>query len=488
MEDNPETTNTPRIEAGFVGFFDILGYKSFMQSGISESTFKVIEILDGLKGEAKQAKQALKQHLGITDERKKAGAKWDTGRLDGLERKVEQINLRVVSDSILLWCAYKDKSSQKERASLAAMLLLAALVLQRAMFEEGLALRGAIAFGDVIFTPNVFVGLPIIKAYELGQSLDLAACVVHESAENEFKTLHTNGNGSNMLRENGLQLIRYPTPVKDNKVLDLLCLNLAWPTLGGYRPLKDRRKDLGAYVRGQFSMHNKTVGSEVIPKVENTTNFLRACLKSRLHPFQACEHEPNHGQIDDGLAGFGLAFVVAVESAVASEPPEGAFHDPASRQHLEGVEFGAFDDLDGAAPFFHGPLEQSTRIAAVGPDALDAPAVAPPKDQCQQLSGSIPILNMGWQQHDGDNQSKGVHQVVPLAPVDFLAGVVTPLVAGLGALDALAVDDAGADVEFAPGGLTQMLAQVVVNLLPQTVLFPEPEVVIDRAPGREVNR
>jgi hypothetical protein len=30
---------------------------------------------------------------------------------------------------------------------------------------------------------------------------------------------------------------------------------------------------------------------------------------------------------------------------------------------------------------------------------------------------------------------------MPLAPLDLLAGVVAPLVAGLGALDALAVDD-----------------------------------------------
>src|ERR1035438_4612394 len=81
---------------------------------------------------------------------------------------------------------------------------------------------------------------------------------------------------------------------------------------------------------------------------------LRGCLKTQSQPSETCEHETNHGQIDHGLAGLGLSFVVAVEPAVAPEPTEGSFHYPASRQHLERMEFVALHDFQGAAPQFHG--------------------------------------------------------------------------------------------------------------------------------------
>jgi hypothetical protein len=86
---------------------------------------------------------------------------------------------------------------------------------------------------------------------------------------------------------------------------------------------------------------------------------LRVCLKS--HSFSAETFEPkaNHSQIDHGFAGLGLSFVVAIQSAVASEPTEGAFHPPAAWPHLEGMEFGALDDLDGATP----PLQAQSRSA-----------------------------------------------------------------------------------------------------------------------------
>src|ERR1035441_7748370 len=101
-------------------------------------------------------------------------------------------------------------------------------------------------------------------------------------------------------------------------------------------------------------------------------DILKACLKSHFFLAETFEHKANHSQIDHGFAGFGLSFVVAIESAVASEPTEGAFHHPAARQHLEGVKVGALDDLDGAAPQSPGPFQQCSRVAAVGPDMFDA--------------------------------------------------------------------------------------------------------------------
>jgi hypothetical protein len=35
----------PKVETGFIGFFDILGYKSLLETGITDKTLNVIEIL-----------------------------------------------------------------------------------------------------------------------------------------------------------------------------------------------------------------------------------------------------------------------------------------------------------------------------------------------------------------------------------------------------------------------------------------------------------
>src|SRR5437660_12532802 len=72
---------------------------------------------------------------------------------------------------------------------------------------------------------------------------------------------------------------------------------------------------------------------------------------------------------------------------------------------------------------------------------------------------------------------------MPLASVDFFPGIVAPLVAGLGALDAMTVDDRRTGVALASFHLARMLPQVRVNVDPQAVDLPEPKVVVDGSPS-----
>ena len=95
-------------------------------------------------------------------------------------------------------------------------------------------------------------------------------------------------------------------------------------------------------------------------------------MKSHYFSAETFEHKANHSQIDHGFAGFGLSFVVAIESAIASQPTKGAFHDPAAGQHLEGMKVGTLHDLDGAAPQSAGPIQQCSGVAAIGPDVSDS--------------------------------------------------------------------------------------------------------------------
>lgn len=215
-------------------------------------------------------------------------------------------------------------------------------------------------------------------------------------------------------------------------------------------------------------------------------DFLRGCLKMPLRLAQTSKHKANHGQVDHRLASGGLPFVVATESAIAPQPTEGPLHDPASRQYLEGVKVGALYNFDRAAPQPAGPLQQRSGVAAIGPDMFDASTSFLAEEGSQQLLGAIPVLNVRRQDQDPEHQADCVDQDVAFTSVDLLARIVTPLVAGLGTLGALAVDDRSPGLRLSSFDEAEIFAQMGVKLVPQAIALPEPEVVIDRAPRREV--
>lgn len=117
---------------------------------------------------------------------------------------------------------------------------------------------------------------------------------------------------------------------------------------------------------------------------------------------ESAEHEADHGEVDEGLAGFDGVFVIFAESASAAEPREGALDDPAARQEFEVGQFGAmFDDLEpGAAlrPQGANPGDERAGITAIGPDAAQ-PTEARGKHR-QQQAGAIAVLHAGRMHFD----------------------------------------------------------------------------------------
>ncbi len=92
---------------------------------------------------------------------------------------------------------------------------------------------------------------------------------------------------------------------------------------------------------------------------------------------QSGQHQPRHGEIDEGLTAGVRALKIAGESTVARDPGVGAFDDPSSGQDMKAlgndllpVDFhsnwrpratnacsGVFDDLQvNAKLFFHPAL------------------------------------------------------------------------------------------------------------------------------------
>ena len=201
---------------------------------------------------------------------------------------------------------------------------------------------------------------------------------------------------------------------------------------------------------------------------------------------QTSEHEANHSQVDHRLPRLGFPFVVAVESATTAQPGKGPLHDPAARQHPEGMQLGALDDLERATPPLAGLLHQRSRIAPVGPEVLDPAGSLVGKESREQLPSGVAVLNVGWQHHHPQHQTERIDQDMSFSAVDFLARIVTPFFAHLGALDALAIEDGRAGMALATFDPAQMLSQMGMDLFPQTVELPEPEVMVDGAPGSKV--
>jgi hypothetical protein len=96
---------------------------------------------------------------------------------------------------------------------------------------------------------------------------------------------------------------------------------------------------------------------------------------------------------DEGRECIGQVLEILGESAVASEPGEGPFDHPASRQHDEACHvIGAFDDLDAQARNFgDGGIDLMGMVAGVGPDQLKPRKAVPYPIDRQRCA--IAVLN-----------------------------------------------------------------------------------------------
>ena len=107
--------------------------------------------------------------------------------------------------------------------------------------------------------------------------------------------------------------------------------------------------------------------------------------------------------------------MVADQAAVAHEPAEGPFDDPAAGEHMEAFGLGgALDDfgLQFRAKFPDGAGELRTGVAAVDPELPEPGEPAGQRSQEQQRAG--PFRGAGRGRLDSEEEAQGVHQEVAL--------------------------------------------------------------------------
>src|SRR5437762_9262265 len=140
-------------------------------------------------------------------------------------------------------------------------------------------------------------------------------------------------------------------------------------------------------------------------------------------PGQASEHDADHGQSDEGSDGAGVALEIACQAAIAADPGQGSFDDPALGQDDEFVQFVALDDLDHPTPGAgSGSRDAWSLITGIGEDALDEGEEAA-GTSIENQPRPVSVLNIAGMDDDVQQEAERIDQDMALAPSDFLARI-----------------------------------------------------------------
>lgn len=252
---------------GIIGFFDILGYQSFLENNnevTRVTTEKVLNFLVNIK-------KNIPLHIRNIFKNR-----------EGIKSLLNEVNFLIFSDTILLTSIYAKSDDLDRNIDKRVLFLVASLILNRWMFEYGLPLRGVITTGSFLIKEHCFVGKPIIEAYKLCHNLDLAACVMTKNAYQELLTdLSNSPNRKKIKKLLNVSVLEYLIPKKCGNEEKLPTLNLL--TLRGLRSKSKRngvkskgnKIDIRQYVFNSFWKHNKDIPLEALNKVMNTEQYLR---------------------------------------------------------------------------------------------------------------------------------------------------------------------------------------------------------------------
>lgn len=260
-----------KSQSGIIGFFDILGYQSFLENNedvAGEATEKVLNFIVNLE-------KNIPEHILRNISR----------NYKAVKRLLNEIKFLVFSDTILLTTTYARNEGNDGKTDKWILFLVASLKLNRWMFEYGLPLRGVITTGSFRVKEHCFAGKPIIEACKLCHDLDLAACVMTKNAYQEVTNLINSSNREKIKKLLNDSIVEYLIPKKGGKEEKLPTLNFL--ALRGLKPRsnrgdvkpKDNKRDVRQIVLDKFCKHNKDIPQEALSKVANTEQYLRYIIR-----------------------------------------------------------------------------------------------------------------------------------------------------------------------------------------------------------------
>ncbi len=255
--------------AGFVGFFDILGYTQIMlNNNIHKTSQFVSDTLMNLPGDMIDSLRS--PYL--------VGSPLELPDRDDWREILDRVKWIIFSDSILLSLRFDPALPEIDliRSYLAFSIVCAALM--NRCFSAGFPLRGAISVGEFFIEDRCFAGRPIINAYYATQRLEFAGCVLDEAANDlvsEWRKHLVMVNEQSLREKLDQTTILYLVPLKEHTDERYRTINWVAQDSPAFAPIAG---DIREVTTRAFLMHNKIAVPSVQGKINNTEMFIRHVL------------------------------------------------------------------------------------------------------------------------------------------------------------------------------------------------------------------
>ncbi|MDD4906304.1 MAG: hypothetical protein PHD39_09135 [Methylobacter tundripaludum] len=249
---------------GLIGFFDILGYKNFLENNsATESALEVLKIITDIPKEIKLISQEVVK---------------TTPNAKDLDDRLKHL---VFSDTIVFTLDYPENVDAEWIDGARNFMAAASATLTAKMFKNGLPVRGVIHEGDFIIKDMCFAGKGIVEAYQLCEALNFSGLVYSPSLGNKILGTEEGKNFNN----DYWTTFTYLTPMKDGNEIKLLNSNWVYILKGlEENGFLEFQKDIEGFVLKTFWAHNKDCSNSVDIKIKNTVKIIRKMMHNiQLH-------------------------------------------------------------------------------------------------------------------------------------------------------------------------------------------------------------
>jgi hypothetical protein len=254
------------IKDGVVGYFDILGYKNFLENN-EEITKPVMDVVDRFSECTDDIKLFFQNKFQNPPNEVKL-----------IEDVINDLGWQILSDTIIVYPKTKREVPIDQAYSIWVFCVYCS-VLMRHMFKFGFPLRGVISNGDFYFKDGAIAGRPIVRAYELVQELDIAACILENNVVNKLIE-------AKILDE--VLLIKYPIPSKSKKPENYYTLNYLSMKTEEYPQIN---LNFRQSILESFCKHNKSISPSVDSKINNTEYFFQFIKNKFSKHFELLEQD-----------------------------------------------------------------------------------------------------------------------------------------------------------------------------------------------------
>lgn len=236
---------------GLIGFFDILGYKSFLKNNNGTAIESAKSVLKTIIETPEKVRDLLKE-----------------GSDSGIIHQIDHI---VFSDTIVISLDMSAIKADICPGDARFQFCIFCGVVFQEMLKKGLPVRGAMVEGEFIFEASCLAGEAIVDAYDLCEMLDFAGLV----CEADFGKVVM----GDEQKENGGIFLKYLSPLKNGREDRHVHFN--WLTIMDIVSPDEYAKvvaDTAMYISRAFWDHNKDCAQAVDSKLDNTIKLTRRLM------------------------------------------------------------------------------------------------------------------------------------------------------------------------------------------------------------------